>query len=200
MWYSARMSKINIRHGKLLEPFFNFYVKNSPTVRGWVKWVSPTENHIEEKIRLYKEIWSKYEKNVLDGIYSCLGLPLNENTNVYIVAGINRDMSDPVIISAHKGPKNFLISLTHELIHRTLSSNKNLFVINNDSLLIQGDDKTVNSHILVFSALRKIFEKDQELLEVIANSAKEGSYKKAYEISGDYENILEFFRNKLGPL
>jgi len=35
------MTKIKIQHGKLLEPFFNFYVKNSPDVKGsgWKEWI-----------------------------------------------------------------------------------------------------------------------------------------------------------------
>lgn len=196
------MTKVIIQHGKLLEPFFNFYVQNSPDVKGsgWKEWVSPDKEKVEERIKSYKDIWDKYEEKVINGICSALDLSFKEDINVYIVAGINRSMSNPVIISSHKGPKNFIVSLAHELVHRLLASNKELFKINNNFLLIKGDNDTINSHILVFSVLRQIFGEDPEIFKVVISGIKSDDYKKAYELSEPYEKILKFFRDKVRSL
>lgn len=190
------MTKINIQHCKSLEPFLNFYVQNSPDVKGsgWKEWVPPDKEKIEKRIQDYKDIWAKYEEKVLNGICSALDLSFNEDIDVYIVAGINRNMSNPLIISSHKGPKNFLVALTHELTHRLLASNKNSFKIDNSFLLIKGNTDTINSHILIFSVLRQIFRKDPEILKIISNLKSE-DYKKAYDLSEPYEDILKFFRD-----
>src|SRR3989344_494600 len=88
-----RMIKVSIQHSKLLEPFFNFYVKNSPDVKGsgWKEWVPPDKEKLDKRIEAYKDIWGKYEKKVLNGICSVLNLSFKEDINVYIVAVVNRD-------------------------------------------------------------------------------------------------------------
>jgi len=190
------MTKIIIQHGKLLEPFFNFYVKNSPDVKGsgWKEWIPPEKEKVDEKIQAYKNIWIKYEEKIIGGICSALDLSFDRDIiDVFVVAGINRDMSNPIIISSHKGTKNFVVSLTHELTHRLLASNKNSFKIDNSFLLIKGNTDTINSHILIFSVLRKIFENEPEMFKIIAPNKSE-DYIKAYELSEPYENILKYFR------
>jgi len=192
------MIKITIQHGKLLEPFFNFYVQNSPDVKGsgWKEWASPDKEKLGKRIQAYKDIWAKYEEKVLNGIYSALDLSLKENIDVYIVAGINRDMSSPVIISSHHSLNKFVVTLAHELIHRLLASNKDSFKINNSFLSIKGNNDTINSHVLIFSVLRKIFEDEPEMFKMITPDRNE-DYIKAYELSEPYEEILRYFRNKV---
>lgn len=197
------MIKINIQHGKLLEPFLNFYVQNSPDVKGlgWNEWTPPVKEEMEKRIEVYKDIWAKYEEKVLSGICSALDLSFDRDIiDVFIVAGINRSMSNPLIIKSGYNPSNFIIVITHELTHRLLASNKDLFKINNDFLFIKGDNNTVNSHILIFSVLRKIFENEPEMLKIIADIKHDKNYMKAFELSKSYKKILKFFRNKLRPL
>jgi hypothetical protein len=188
------MIKINIQHGKLLEPFFNFYVKNSPDVKGsgWKEWVPPSKEKIEEKIELYRDIWSKYEEKVLNGICSALNLSFPEDINVYIVAGVNRNMSNPLIISSHKGSKNFIVSLAHELTHKIFRGTNFKF---SKILLNKTDNKTINDHILIYAVLRKIFENEPEMLKIVASIKNDENYKKAFELSEKYEEILKFFRD-----
>lgn len=187
------MIKINIQHGSLLEPFFNFYVKNSPDVvgSGWKEWNPPNKEEIKEKIESYKKIWAEYEEKILNGISSALDLSFKENINVYVVAGINRDMSNPLIISSHKGPKNFLVSLSHELIHQIFKGEDFKF---NKILLNKTDSKIINNHILVYAVLRKIFEEEPEILKIVSNVSN-SDYKKAFELSEDYKMLLKHFRD-----
>lgn len=198
------MPKIFIQHGKLLEPFFNFYVKNSPDVKGsgWKDWTPPDKEKLEKRIQAYRDIWDKYEDKVLNGVCSALGLSFDrEVVDVFVVAGVNRSMSNPLIIGSQHSPDKFVVALAHELVHKILVSNKNLFNIDNSFLLIKGDNDTVNSHILVYAVLRKIFEDEPEMLKIIADIKYDENYQKAFELSESYEEILEFFKkNRQGKI
>lgn len=134
----------------------------------------------------------------MNGLCSALDLSFDrEVIDVFVVAGVNRNMSNPIIVSSHHLPEKFIVYLTHELIHRILASNKNLFSIDNSFLLIKGDNDTVNSHILVYAVLRKIFEDEPEIMKIVADIKYDENYKKAFELSESYEEILEFFREKI---
>ncbi len=194
------MTKINIQHGKLLEPIFQFYHKESDdpglVKGGWNSWVPPTEDKIIERIIKFKEIWSKYEENIISIICSSLGLRFNGDIDVYVVSGLSRSMSNPLIIGSQHSPDNFVVQLAHELVHRILSSNKEQYKINNEFLMLRGDSDAVNSHIIVYSMLRKVFEGDEEMMKLVEPTKNE-AYKKAYELSASYEEILNYFRGKI---
>lgn len=187
------MVKIHIQHGKLLEPFFNFYVKNSPDVKGsgWKEWIPPEKEKMEERIQSYKDIWIKYEEKVLNGICSALDLYFKRDIDVYIVAGVNRNMSNPLIISSHKDSKNFIVTLAHELVHKIFKDEDFKF---SKILLNKTDNKVVNNHILVYAVLRKIFKDEPEMLKIVADIRYDENYKKAYEMSEPYEEVLKYFR------
>lgn len=187
------MPKIFIQHGKLLEPFFNFYVKNSPDVKGagWKEWAPPDKEKLEKRIQAYRDIWGKYEDKVLDGISSALSMQFKKDISVYIVAGINRSMSNPLIISSHHSPRQFVVYLTHELVHRIFEGEDLSF---SKILLNKTDNKTVNNHIIVYAVLRKIFEDEPEIMKIVADIKYDENYQKAFELSEPYEEILEFFR------
>lgn len=187
------MPKIFIQHGKLLEPFFNFYVKNSPDVKGagWKEWTPPDKEKLEKRIQAYRDIWSKYEDKVTDGISSALDMQFKRDIPVYIVAGVNRSMSNPLIISSHHSPEQFVVYLAHELVHRIFEGEDLSF---SKILLNKTDNKTVNNHIIVYAVLRKIFEDEPEIMKIVADIKYDENYQKAFELSEPYEEILEFFR------
>ena len=191
---TSKIPKIIIQHGKLLEPFFNFYVQNSPDVNGagWKEWVPPSKEKMEERMQAYKEVWAKYEEKVLNGICLALDLSFKKDIDVYIVAGVNRDMSNPIIISSHHSLNKFIIILAHELTHQIFKGEDFKF---DKILLNKTDNKTTNNHIIVYAVLRKIFEDEYELLKVIVPDRNE-DYIKAYELSEPYEEILKYFREK----
>lgn len=188
------MVKITIQHGKLLEPFFNFYVQNSPDVKGsgWKEWIPPDKEKIEKRIDDYKDAWLKHEEKITKGICVALDLVFKEDIDVYVVAGINRSMSNPIIISSHHSPNKFVTTLSHELIHRIFKGEDFKF---SKILLNKTDDKKVNNHILVFAVLRKIFEGEPEMINIISDIKYDEDYKKAYDLSESYEDILKYFRD-----
>ena len=55
--FKKRMPKIVIKYGKLLDPIFIFYCKNSPDLkaRGWNDWVPPSKKkYLKELITIKK--------------------------------------------------------------------------------------------------------------------------------------------------
>lgn len=187
------MPKIFIQHGKLLEPFFNFYVKNSPDVKGagWKEWTPPDKEKLEKRIQAYRDIWGKYENRVLGGVCDALGMRFKTDISVYIVAGINRSMSNPLIISSHHSPGQFVVYLAHELVHRIFEGEDLSF---SKILLNKTDNKVVNNHIIVYAVLRKIFKDEPEIMKIVADIKYDENYQKAFELSEPYEETLEFFR------
>lgn len=186
------MIKVAIQHSKSLEPFFDFYVRNSSDVLGlgWKNWVTPNQEEVYSRIKIYKDIWDKYEEKIINEICSSLNLSFKENINVYIVAGVNRSISNPIVISSHHPPKKFVTELTHELIHFIFRDEDFKF---SNILAQKTNNKIINNHILVYAVLRKIFENDTEMSKLIVPSMDE-NYIEAYKISENYEDILSFFR------
>src|SRR3989344_9341864 len=185
--------KINIKHAKCLEPFLNFYVKNSPDVKGkgWKEWEVPTLEKIEERIEKYKEAWVKYEDKVLRGISDALNLEWKKDIDVYVVAGLDRSFSNPIVIGSQHLPVKFILELTEELTHRIFEGEDFKF---SKILLNKTDNKVTNNHILIYAVIRKIFENEPEILKLLAYIKNE-DYKKAYDLSENYDEILKYFRD-----
>ena len=146
---------------------------------------------MEHRIQTYKNIWAKYEDKILTGICSAFNLSFKRDFDVFIVAGINRSISRPLIISSHHSPNNFVVTLSHELIHRIFDDTDFKF---DKILLVEGENRVINNHILIYAALRKIFEDEPEILGAVSDIKYQEDYKKAYKISQPYEEILKYFR------
>lgn len=185
--------KIIFKHAKNIDEYLIFYVKNSPDVKslGWKEWVPPTKDHIEQRITAYKELWATYESKIINGIEEALNLKFERDIDVYLVSGINRNFSDPLILSTHKIPKIGIVNLAHELIHRIFEGTDFKF---DKVLLNKADNKVINNHILVYAVIRHIFQDEPEKIE-IASQTNDENYKKAFELSENYEEILKYFRD-----
>lgn len=184
--------KINIIHAKKLEPTFNFYVKNSPNVKGegWKEWNPPSEEVVVERIKAYQEIWDKYETKILAGIQSALNLDFKNDIEVSVVAGTNRSTSYPIVISSHHSPRKFIVELAHELIHRIFEGTDFKF----DAVLeVRTHNKVIDNHVLVYAVLRQIFANEPKFMEIISN-IKNPDYLKAFEMSENYAHVLNYFR------
>ena len=197
------MVQINIQHGRLLEPFFQFYHQNckDPTLitGGWDKWVIPDKEKLKKRIKAYRNVWSEYDKKVIDGISSVLGLSFNrEVIDIFIVSGSSRSMSNPLIIGSQHLPDDFIVILSHELVHRILAINESEILTTIQSVISKfaaEENEVVKNHIIIFAVLRKIFEDDIKLLrKVIPN--RNNHYKRAYHLTEPYGKILEYFRNR----
>ncbi len=187
-----KLMKIIFKHAKSLEHFLTFYVHNAPNIHeSWKTWEVPDKEHLERRITVYKELWATYESKVINGIEEALGLKFERDIDVYLVAGINRNFSDPLVLSLHKAPQIGMVSLCHELTHRIFSGTSFSF---DKILLNKTDNSVVNNHILVYAVIRRIFKDEPEMIK-IASEVNDPDYKKAFELSENYEEILKYFRD-----
>lgn len=179
--------KINIQHGRLIDPVFIFYCQNNPDLKklGWNDWTPPTEEELKRRIKIYKEEWRKY--NIVRDLYKTLGLSFKRNViDVFIVSGISRASSHPIIIKSGFKPKEFVTTLAHELIHVILTENKIKRVVYNKK-----ESDTVNNHVIVFAVLKKIL--DQELWGIQVKMTRSRDYLKALQISEEIgvDNVIK---------
>ena len=152
--------KIIIQYGRLIDPIFIFYCQNNPDLKkkGWDKWVPPSKKELDKRIKAHKEEWAKY--NIVKDISNCLGLSFKRDViDVFIVSGISRASSHPIIIKSGFTPKEFVATLAHELIHVILTNNKVKRITFDEK-----ETDTTNNHVIVFAVLKKIL--NQELWNI----------------------------------
>lgn len=183
MIYNKSMEKypeIIIQYGRLIDPVFTFYCQNNPELKkfGWNKWVPPTKEELEKRVESYKEEWARY--NMVQGISSVFGISFKRDViDVFIVSGISRACSNPIIIKSGFKPKEFVVTLTHELIHRILTENKIPRVVYDEN-----ESDTTNNHVIVYAVLKKILSEELWNIAIQPRSKSPSpDYVKALEIS-----------------
>jgi len=161
---------INIRYGKLIDPFFKDSVKVS-----YPDYVFPTEEQVLEKIGLFKKAWNEKESDFINFLYKETGLEFKRNLiDCFIVSATPRDMSAPLIIRSRYNEEEFLDVMHHELIHVLLSDNKVKRLEG-----FEEESKTTVNHLRVFFLLKKFY------LEILKD---EISFNRIYEKSSDNKN------------
>lgn len=147
-----KLPNIIIQYGRLIDPVFIFYCKNNPELkkRGWNDWTPPSKEELDRRIKAYREEWNKY--NIVEDISKVLNLSFKRDViDVFIVSGISRASSHPIIIKSGFRPKRFVVTLAHELVHRILTINKIPKVIFDEK-----ESDTTNNHVIVYAVLKKI--------------------------------------------
>ena len=189
--------KVIIQYGRLIDPFFIFYCQNYPDANkfGWDKWVPPTREQIDKKIAMYKEEWGKYD--MAKKICDCFGMSFGRDViDVFIVSGIPRECSHPLIIRSGLEPKQFVVGLTHELIHRILTTNKIQRVV-----FDKKESGVTNNHVVVYAVLKKIL--DEELWNIAirpVSTYPSKEYSRARELSEQIgpDNVIKKMTGQLG--
>lgn len=196
--------KINIQYGKLLDPIFVFYCKNSPELksRGWNDWTPPNQNELNRRIEQYKIEWSKYEDKILFGIKKITKLSFKKNVvDVYIVSGISRALSNPIVMQSGFSKKEFIITLAHELLHHILVSNNVSRSIYNIFPEYHQESISVRRHIIIHAILKSLYLdilKNKEFFNIDLEKSSRHStseYKRSWEIVEEkgYKKILSEF-------
>ncbi len=182
--------KINIRYGKLLDPFFKDSVKiNYPD------YVFPNEDEVLKKVELFKEIWSKEGGSFINEICRITKLKFKRNTiDCFIITATPKDLSAPLVIRSRYNEQEFLDSMYHELVHILLTDNnvKKIEEFKNES-------STTINHIHVFAILKYFYIdvlRDESKLVAIkqkSSDLKNVEYKKAWDIVErvGYREIIE---------
>ncbi len=205
-----QLPKIRIRYNGMLDKVFLFYCQNNPEFKqlGWNDWTPPNKDEILKRVHDYKNAWRENEEKVLNALSSILELNfINPIIDIHIVSGNPRQIGDPIIIKSGFTPDEFVVTLTHELIHYICSINN---VEELDEYLEKpnaNETSLTRRHIIVFAALtylNKEILKDESGL-TLARTASEkhrtSEYTRAWDIvnSLGYKKILALFReNKNG--
>jgi len=184
---------VNIRQGKLLEPFFQAYVKEK-----YPEHIFLDELGVAEKVSLFKTEWSLYQKVFFNAIFEVSGLRSTRNViDVFIVSATDKDMSAPLIIRSRYEPKEFVNVLMHELLHIILTDN-------NVTIAFGDESKTTKNHIYVFALLTYLFkeilhdERGLELEKKKSDSEKNLEYRRAWDIveKNGYKEIISTLKIK----
>lgn len=89
----------------------------------------PSKKDWNTRERKLRQLWSKHVQPILRALSSVTGLTWREERIiVYLTWGV-RPFSDPVTISLRSDVVSVFETLTHELIHRICSEEKNLAII-----------------------------------------------------------------------
>jgi|AntRauTorcE11897_2_1112592.scaffolds.fasta_scaffold06469_3 hypothetical protein len=162
--------KFNIKYGKLIDPFF----KDSVSIK-YPDYEFPTEEKIQEKIKLFKKAWEEKSDTFINFLYKETGLEFKRNViDCFIVSATPRDMSAPLIIRSRYNEEEFLDTMYHELIHILFSDNK---VSRDESF--KNESIRVQNHIALHALLKKFY------LEVLND---EVGFKRIYDKSSDEKN------------
>ncbi|MCK4918515.1 MAG: hypothetical protein KAS02_01900 [Candidatus Pacebacteria bacterium] len=195
-----KLPEIKIFYSRLIDPFFVGYNKHYLN-NDWDKWVPPTQEEILIKTKKLREEWGQYEEKILTAICNVTELKFKRNIiDVHIVSGSPRDMSNPLIISAHNSIENFINTLTHELIHKLFSDNKinkNIFMN-----MFPSETKITQNHIMLHAILKHVYidilKNESKLKDNLEKSRKHpnNDYLKAWEIVEEkgYLNLIEEFK------
>jgi len=122
-----KLPEIKITYSKILDPIFVCYTQNDPLWkdRPYQPWSPPPEETVVAQVDEYKQIWKKYGEAILRGIITFFDIEFYENViEVYIVSKNPRGFSNPLILSSSYSEDAFIMTLTHELIHRLSEGNK----------------------------------------------------------------------------
>lgn len=194
--------KLNIKYSKALDLIVLDYVKNIPKYKDWVP---PTKEEVLEKVKEFNEVWNKNSNKILKAICKSLNLYFPQNIiDVYIVSGIPRCFSDPIVIKSRFTPEEFIDTLCHELIHKLLGQNKK----NVKKKIVQGfapeESETTKNHVLIYAVLKHIYLdilKEPSRLDGNIKTSSEhfnDDYTKAWKIVDEtgYNKILSEFRKQ----
>ena len=188
---SMELPKIRIKYNRFLDPIFTFYCKNNPELkeRGWNDWIPPEKEKILERVKNYKEEWTKYENIILSKICNLLSLNFKRNIiDAHIVSGNSRQFSDPIVIKSGFSPDEFVDVLTHELLHVLFQDNIDIFPTKILDEMFPDESKTAKNHIITHAVLKFLYidtlKESNRLERNILNSKKHSSsdYTRAWEI------------------
>jgi len=195
--------ELKIRYAQLLDPFILGYLKDRD---GWKEWTPPSKERILESIAKYKAWWEKDAEKVFEAMFEAMNLEFKRTViDIYVVSGINRQMSDPVILKSCLKEDYFISTIVHELTHLLFMQNNDKF---SHKLIMEEypeESKTTVDHIYTFAFLKYLLNdilKLEGALERTINLAKETGnntdYLKAWKIVEKigYKKLLDEIKNK----
>ncbi len=194
------LPKIRIQFNRFLEPVFaNHYKLKHPD------WEQPQVEEIVERVEQNKILWEKEEAIILNGLMDVLELDYEENIiNVYIISGYRGAFSNPTVLNWRLQGTKFVDILTHELIHRLLTFNKQNIPTGEilRTMFPEVTDLLTINHIVLHAVhqylyldVLKVPERFDE--DISSSQNKMTAYQAAWDIvtQQGYKNIIERFKS-----
>ena len=156
------------------------------------------DEHMKKVVKAYRKSWENYEARVIKGMCDLYDLEFYQNLiDVYIAPWFGA-FSDPLVIGVKHDPDEFVDTLTHELLHRLLTTN-NKYLMGDGTTLgdewrrLFGKEHDFNTlvHIPVHAGLKAVYLdilKEPKRLERDKQYCKEHeeSWGKPYVQAWDY--------------
>lgn len=194
--------KIIIRYNRFLDPLCITYVKADPR---YVDIEIPSKELVLQRVETYKEVWNMHGLQIVEELQSVLGLLFQRNIiDVHIVSVIQQEFSRPIVIKSRLSPDEFIMTLTHELIHRIQAENSNIVLPEITKKMFPNESSTTRNHVLVHAVLTYIYlevlKKEKLLLENKNKSEKHNTtdYTRAWEIVEEigYKDVISMFKKQ----
>lgn len=198
------MPEIRILSGRFIDNVLYSYINR---IEEYKDSKAPGRTEMVEAMRTRKESWQKEGVQILSALQKITGLTFYQNViDVYLVGGWHRAFSDPLVISIKIEGETFVDVLTHELIHRLLTDNKQ---DKNGGVWCKKNypdiaDPAVSNHILVHAIHKEIYlnvlKRPDRLAADIEKCEVKPAYKEAWEIveKEGYMNIVNKFKEFRG--
>lgn len=162
----------------------------------------------EEYIEIAKDYeiaWRPYEEPVLRGMCDLLELEFRQDIIDVYIAPWFRAFSDPVVVGVMYQPNRFIEVLSHELIHRLLTDNrqsdyKTEYVYRWENLFGNEYSPGMIVHIPVHAVYQGIFDdiigEPQRVVDDIDFVKQDDDYRKAWEYVREHghKNIINQLR------
>ncbi|MAZ40929.1 hypothetical protein CL654_02335 [bacterium] len=163
------------------------------------KWEPLSLEKLQERAEEYKKRWSQVEEKILLGLQDICGLTYKEDTiNVYLLPAYKGGFSTPLVTGSYLEPDRYIDILSHELIHRLFSRDKeeySFFQILKE--MYPNKENLVIIHVAVHAVLKALYKdvlnEPSRLERDIEKSQMFPAYKEAWEIveRDGYESIIK---------
>jgi hypothetical protein len=179
---------IRIQYARLLDPFFKSlftYQYKATTANGVDSY--PSAEEVLKKVEEFKKSWQEMS-SALTFVQQVLGLNFYQTLiDVYVVGHTQHPISSPVVISSTKTESVFVDSLTHELLHRLISDNKQKIRAREIlAKLFPKETMLCRNHIVLHAVLEKVYleflHQPERLSDNRARDESAVDYRRAWKI------------------
>lgn len=122
-----------------------------------------SDGFIAESLERYGKAWRPYERKIIHGMCDILGLEFRQNIIDIYTAPFYHSFSDPMFIATKYDDKRIIEVLTHEILHRLLTDNRQTKFETNwliEWKQLFGDKHSKNTliHIPVHAMIQALFD------------------------------------------
>ena len=179
--------EVRIQYSRLLDPFFKSlfeYEKRAGVIKSNSDY--PTAEVILEKVKEYNNAWQS-RALVLNYVQEILRLDFYEPIiDAYVIGHMRGSISTPILMGSQKSSSEYIDTLTHEILHRLISDNKQKIKVREIlPTMFPNESVLCRVHVVVHAILKKIY------LEFLKEPDRFAANKKRNTKATDYARAWE---------